>query len=80
VERKESMEKFLEGVVATMDFLIYKPLFYFLNSNDELRPLIKKIERIQAVIRMFLIQRKMNKVDTTPALLIFPHFLFRSLW
>jgi hypothetical protein len=57
------MEKFLEGVVATMDFLIYKPLYYFLNSNDELRPLIKKIERIQAVIRMFLIQRKMNQVS-----------------
>jgi Trp operon repressor len=62
VERKESMEKFLENVVATMDFLIYKPLFYFLNSNDEIRPLIKKIQIIQATIRMFLIQRKMNQI------------------
>ena len=79
VERKELMEKFLEGVVATMDFLIYKPLFYFLNSNDEIRPLIKKIERIQAVIRMFLIQRKINKVKTRPTPpYALPHFLNRS--
>lgn len=57
------MEKFLEGVVATMDFLIYKPLFYFLNSNDEIRPLVKKINKIQSTIRMFLTQRKINKVN-----------------
>jgi hypothetical protein len=59
------MEKFLEGVVSTMDFLIYKPLFYFLNSNDEIRPLIGKIQIIQATIRMFLIQRKMNQILLT---------------
>lgn len=57
------MEKFLEGVVATMDFLVYKPLFYFLNSNDEIRPLVKKINKIQSTIRMFLTQRKLNKVS-----------------
>lgn len=72
------MEKFLEGVVATMDFLVYKPLFYFLNSNDEIRPLIKKIERIQATIRMFLIQRKLNKVHAL-GLKKLSHFLFSPI-
>lgn len=62
VERKESMEKFLKEIVTTMDFLVYRPLFYFLNPHDEFRPVERKVTCIQSTVRMYFTKKKMIQV------------------
>eukprot|EP00602_Paraphysomonas_sp_CaronLab_P007018 CAMPEP_0185026808 /NCGR_PEP_ID=MMETSP1103-20130426/11276_1 /TAXON_ID=36769 /ORGANISM="Paraphysomonas bandaiensis, Strain Caron Lab Isolate" /LENGTH=553 /DNA_ID=CAMNT_0027560515 /DNA_START=500 /DNA_END=2161 /DNA_ORIENTATION=+ len=56
------MERFLEEIVGAMDFLVYKPLFYFLNSKEELKPLEMTVVRIQAAIRRFLVNRRLTSL------------------
>jgi hypothetical protein len=66
VERKENMEKFLREIVMTMDFLVYRPLFYFLNPHDEFRPVERKVTRIQAAVRMHFTKKRMIQVPSHP--------------
>eukprot|EP00603_Paraphysomonas_imperforata_P000406 CAMPEP_0114439080 /NCGR_PEP_ID=MMETSP0103-20121206/14999_1 /TAXON_ID=37642 ORGANISM="Paraphysomonas imperforata, Strain PA2" /NCGR_SAMPLE_ID=MMETSP0103 /ASSEMBLY_ACC=CAM_ASM_000201 /LENGTH=974 /DNA_ID=CAMNT_0001609801 /DNA_START=21 /DNA_END=2945 /DNA_ORIENTATION=- len=61
VNRKEAMEGFLQEVVNTMDFVVYQPLYKFLCPKYEIQPLLKKITRIQAFIRQFLMQSTMEE-------------------
>lgn len=67
VERKESMEKFLREIVMTMDFLVYRPLFYFLNPHDEFRPVERKVTCIQSTVRMHFTKKKMIQVSRITA-------------
>ena len=62
VNRKEAMENFLHELVSTMDFLVYRPLFYFLSPKNEISPLIEKLKLIQAACRQFLTKVSMEVV------------------
>ena len=62
VNRKESMEKFLQEVVNTMNFLIYRPLRNFLCPGSELKPLEDRIIRVQSFLRGCLAQMSLEEV------------------
>ena len=64
VSRKEAMEKFLQEVVRTMDFTVYRPLYNFLCPQQEMAPLLKKVTRLQAFARQFLVQSTMEEVSS----------------
>ena len=67
VHRKEAMENFLKEIVKTMDFVIYRPLYQFLNpTNQEMAPLLHKILQVQAFTRQFLVKMTMESVRSLP--------------